>query len=214
MPKLLLVDDHSMIRTGLMKFIETFLPQTTFEEAKDGDSAFEKIKQDDYDLIIMDVNMPNTDSFGLLSNVIALKPKSKVLMFSMNAEEVYATRYLKLGAMGYLKKDEADSEIRKAITNLLNNKKYISSSLSEKLLADHQNDDKHENPFDKLSTREFEIVQHLSRGESLAAICQKLNLHSSTIGTHKARVFQKLGCKNVVELSELARAHNILPPSR
>ncbi|HEX8331550.1 MAG TPA: response regulator transcription factor, partial [Segetibacter sp.] len=137
MPALLLVDDHSMIRTGLMKFIETFLPQTTFEEATDGDSAFNKIKQNDYDLIILDVNMPNTDSLGLLSNIIALKPNSRVLMFSMNAEEVYATRYLKIGAMGYLKKDETDPEIRKAITKVLNNKKYISPSLSEKLLDNY-----------------------------------------------------------------------------
>jgi DNA-binding NarL/FixJ family response regulator len=112
-----------------------------------------------------------------------------------------------------LKKDETDSEIEKAITNLLNNKRYISSSLSEKLLADHHRDDHHENPFDKLSTREFEIVQHLSRGDSLAEICEKLNLHSSTVGTHKARIFQKLQCKNVVELSELAKVHKILPPS-
>jgi DNA-binding NarL/FixJ family response regulator len=213
MPNFLLVDDHSMIRTGLMKFIETFLPQTKFDEANDGDSAFEKIKQNDYDLVIMDVNMPNTDSLGLLSNVIALKPKSRVLMFSMNAEELFAKRYLKVGAMGYLKKDETDSEIRKAVTNVLNNKRYISPSLSEKLLADYQNDNMHENPFDKLSTREFEIVQHLSRGESLAEICEKLNLHSSTVGTHKARIFQKLQCKNVVELSELAKEHKILPPS-
>jgi DNA-binding NarL/FixJ family response regulator len=211
MPKLLLVDDHSMIRIGLMKFIETFLPQATFEEAHDGDSAFGKIKQNDYDLIIMDVNMPNTDSLGLLSNVLALKPKSKVLMFSMNAEEVYAIRYFKMGAMGYLKKDEMDSEIKKAITNVLNNKKYISPSLSEKLVADYHNE--HENPFDKLSAREFEIVQHLSRGESMSEICVKLNLHSSTVGTHKARIFYKLGCKNIVELSELAKEHKILPPS-
>ena len=211
MPNLLLVDDHSMIRTGLMKFIETFLPHATFEEATDGDSAFEKIKQRDYDLIILDVNMPNTDSLGLVSNIIALKPKSKVLMFSMNAEEVYATRYLKLGAMGYLRKDENDSEIQKAITNVLDNKKYISTSLTEKLLDDYSSDDKHQNPFDRLSTREFEIVQHLSRGESLAGICKKLNLHSSTVGTHKARIFEKLGVTNVVELNELAKAHNILP---
>ena len=213
MPNILLVDDHSMIRTGLMKFIETFLPHATFDEAHDGDSAFEKIKQHDYDIIVMDVNMPNTDSFGLLGNVIALKPKSRVLMFSMNAEEVYAKRYLKLGAMGYLKKDEMDTEIRKAITNVMNNKRYISPALSEKLLSDFQTDNKHENPFDKLSVREFEIVQHLSRGESLGDICEKLNLHSSTVGTHKARIFQKLGCKNVVELSELAKLHKILPPS-
>jgi DNA-binding NarL/FixJ family response regulator len=126
---------------------------------------------------------------------------------------MYARRYLKMGAMGYLRKDESDNEIKKAITNVLENKKYISPALSEKLLLDFQNDVHNENPFDQLSPREFEIVQHLSRGESLAEICEKLTLHSSTVGTHKARILKKLNCRNIVELSDLAKLHKVLPPA-
>jgi two-component system, NarL family, invasion response regulator UvrY len=213
MPHLLIVDDHYIIRTGLKQVIETFLAHTTVEEAFDGDSALEKVKHCDYDLIILDVNMPNTDSFGLLSNVLALKPNTKVLMFSMNDEGIYAKRYLSIGARGYIRKDASPGEIQKAITTVLNNKKFISAELGEKLLNDLQNKEQSQNPFDKLSPREFEIVQHLTRGESVAEISQNLKLHTSTIGTHKARIFDKLDCHNIIDLSELAKVHNVITTS-
>ena len=209
MPKLLLADDHFIIRTGLKFIIENFIPNSKIDEAEDGDSSFEKIKKNNYDLLILDVNMPNTDSFRLVSDILALKPGAKILMFSMNDEEVYARKYLKMGVMGYIKKDEHVEEIKKAITTILNNKKYISPGLSQILIEDlHGNNP--ENPFDILSRREFEIVQRLVRGESVAEICQKLTLHSSTVGTHKARIFEKLKCSNIIDLNLLAKVHNII----
>jgi DNA-binding NarL/FixJ family response regulator len=189
--------------------IDNFLPHCNIHEAEDGNSAFEKIKQNDYDLQMLDVNMPNTDSFGLISNILALKPGSKILMFSMNSEEIYAKRYLKMGAMGYLRKDASNDEIKKAITTVLNNKRYMSAELSERLLNDMRGNDNSENPFNNLSPREFEIVQHLIRGESLADLCSKLTLHSSTISNHKARIFEKLKCKNIIDLNTLAKIHNV-----
>jgi DNA-binding NarL/FixJ family response regulator len=210
MPNLLLVDDHYIIRVGIKQVIESFLFKSTIDEAYDGDSAIEKIKRNEYDLIILDVNMPNTDSFGLLTNILALKPNAKVLMFSMNDEGIYAKRYLTLGAMGYVRKDAPQGELQKAITAVLNNKKFISAELNEKLLNDLNSKNKSENPFDKLSPREFEIVQHLTLGESVAEISQSLKLHTSTVGTHKARIFEKLNCNNIIDLSALARAHNVI----
>lgn len=209
MPHILLTDDHSVIRAGMKIIIENFLAHSIIDEAEDGNSAFEKIKQNKYDLIILDVNMPGTDSFGLVSNIISYDPHLKILMFSMNDEEMYAKRYLKMGAMGYIKKDAPQDEIKKAITAVLNNKRYISALLNEKLLNDMHNGAT-ENPFDKLSPREFEIVQHLANGDSLGEICNKLTLHSSTVGTHKARIFEKLGCSNVIDLSNLAKVHNVI----
>lgn len=210
MPHFLVVDDHAIVRSGLILLIKDFMSHAEIDEAYDGDSAFKKIKQNNYDLIIMDVNMPNTDSFGLLNSILSFKPSTKIIIFSMNAEDLYAKRYLKMGAMGYLRKDTPGDEIQKAISSVLNNKKYISAELSEILLLDLR-DKKHlENPFDKLSPREFELVQHLSRGESVAQISQTLNLHKSTVGTHKARIFEKLQCTNVIELNKLAEIHNVI----
>ena len=209
MPKFLFVDDHAIVRTGLKRVIEDAIPHSIIDEAMDGDSALEKIKKNDYDLVVMDVNMPNTDSFGVLSTILAYKPALKIMMFSMNAEEIYAKRYMKMGAMGYLRKDSAGSEIKRAFEMVLDNKKYISSELSQMLLDVLHGDSGPDNPFDRLSARELEIVQHLIRGDSVGAISQKLHLHTSTIGTHKARIFNKLKCDNIIDLDKLAKLHNI-----
>lgn len=210
MPNILLADDHVIIRAGIKMMIENFLSDSHIDEAGDGNSAFELIKLKNYDLIMLDVNMPNTDSYGLISNILSLKPASKILMFSMNSEEIYTKRYLKMGALGYIIKDKEEAEIKKAITAVLNNKRYLSDEMNDKILKDFFTEETENNPFDKLSPREFEIVQHLIRGNSLAGICSDLTLQSSTVGTYKARIFEKLGCANMIDLSNLARLHNII----
>lgn len=210
MNNILLVDDHAIIRAGLKIYIENIIPFSIIDEASTGDIAFEKIKKKDYDLLIMDVNMPGTDSFGLVSNVMAIKPSSKILMISMNAEEIYAKKYLKLGAKGYISKDAPETEIKAAIDTVLNNKRYISSSLSQ-VLTEEALGNKSPNPFDSLSTQEFKILQFIIRGESVGDISQKLNLHTSTIGTHKAIIFKKLNCKNIVDIHALAKVYKIIP---
>lgn len=210
---ILLADDHAIIREGLKTYIQSMMPHSNVEETYDGNSTFEKIKHNDYDLIILDINMPATDSFGLVSNILAVKPESKILMFSMNSEEIFAKKYLNLGALGYLNKDASADEIKQAINNVMNNKRYISSSLTQALtdsaLGRKANN---RNPFNLLSSRELEIVRHLMKGESVSQIGAYLNLHTSTVGTHKARIFEKLNCKNVIEVNELARVHNFAQP--
>lgn len=210
MINVLLADDHVIIRAGLKIFIEHHVPHSVIDEAWDGDSAFKKIKEKDYHLIILDVNMPDTDSFGLVSNIISLKPEANILMFSMNAEEIYAKKYLQLGAKGYLSKASSEAEIKIALDNVINAKRYISPSLNQ-AFTEEVLGKKSSNPFDDLSPREFEIVLHLIRGESSAEICHALNLHTSTIGTHKARIFEKLHCSNIIDLRDLAKVYNIIP---
>ncbi len=210
MVNLLLVDDHEVIRSGIKTIIRQYIPHSVVDEAHDGDSGFEKIKNKDYDIILLDINMPNTDSFSLVSNILAFKPGSRILIFSMNDENIYAEKYIKMGAMGYLRKDEPGDTIIKAITGILDNRPFMSDSLKEKLISNIQGKKLCENPFDKLSPREFEIVQHLACGHPLSHISQTLNLHTSTVGTHKARIFQKLNCNNIIELNTLAKVHNII----
>jgi len=213
MIQILLADDHAIIRAGLKTYIQNIIPDSNIEEAFDGNSTFEKIKDNDYALIILDINMPATDSFGLVSNILAIKPESKILMFSMNSEEIFAKKYLNLGALGYLNKDASADEIKHAINNVMNNKRYMSSSLTQSLtdsaLGKKANN---QNPFDLLSSRELEIVRHLMKGESVSQIGAYLNLHTSTVGTHKARILEKLNCKNVIGINELARVHNFIQP--
>src|ERR1039457_4786247 len=113
-------DDHQMIRAALKRMLEDYLPGVHVDQAIDGNSAFEKVKKNNYDMIVLDVTMPNTDSFGLVSNILAIKPKSKILMFSVNTGEVYVKKYIQSGVMGYIHKDAPLEQIEKAVSTVLN----------------------------------------------------------------------------------------------
>src|SRR5437868_178437 len=211
MNRILLADDHEIMRSGLKLFINTLVPHSIIDEAWDGDSAMQLIKKGEYRLIVLDVNMPGTDSFGLVSNVISIRPDARILMFSMNAEEVYAKRYLQLGAKGYISKTASSAELGNAINAVLNNGRYIGPVLSQLLTEEALGTKAANNPFTRLSTREFEIVQHIINGESLTAICNTLCLQPSTVGTYKHRIYEKLNCKNIIDVNRLARIYNVIP---
>ncbi len=213
MLRILIVDDHSIVRTGLKLLIGTHMPESQIEEASDGVSALERIRLHPYDLAVMDVSMPQTDSFALVSAALVEDPSLKIIMFSMNSEELYAKRFLKLGAMGYLSKASPSTEIKRAIEMVLKNRRYISAELSEKLLMEADTKNNTENPFVALSQREFEIVQYLLQGASSSEISRNLSLHSSTIATYKARIFDKLKCTNLIEISNLAKMYQINQPA-
>ena len=156
----------------------------------------------------MDIQMPKTDTLGLMEYIHIKLPDSKVLVFSMSPENIYAKRFLKAGAKGFVSKDASLDEITKAINQVLNNKKYISPALADRL-ADESFTDAPDNPFDKLSRREFEIASLLLAGQTLTEISQSLNLQASTVGTHKARLFEKLNVGNIMDLKELANTYNL-----
>lgn len=210
MIRILLADDHEIIRSGLKLFINNMIPHCVIDEAWDGISTLEKVSQNDYQLIIMDLNMPGTNSFELLDNILLVKPSVNVLIFSINPEEVHAKRYLQLGAKGYVGKNAPVNELGTAIDTVLKNRRYVSPSLSD-TVNDEILNEKTINPFDTLSSREFEVVQHLIRGESLSGICHVTNLKASTVSTYKARILEKLHCKNILEVIQLAKIYNIFP---
>lgn len=208
MKNFLLIDDHEIVRSGVKTvLLELFKPCEIFEASNEKQSL-DQLKARKYDLIIMDVQMPDTDSAGLLKNIKIKTPDAKVLVFSMSAENLYAKRFMKLGAMGFVTKNSGLSELIKAINLALNNRKYISESFAE-ILAGEVGDEKSNNPFESLSSREFEIVSLIIHGKSLNEISDLLSIHSSTVSTHKSRLLEKLGVKNLPELLELARAFNL-----
>jgi DNA-binding NarL/FixJ family response regulator len=210
MYNILIADDHAIVSTGLQMLLRGTEFTSNIERAGNGDEAIDLIRKKTYDLVIMDINMPNTDSLNLLSLMLAIEQDMRVLIFSMNPEEIFAKRYLKLGAMGYLNKDAPNDEVVKAIVQVMvHHKNYFSENMLQILYYD-QIHDKKENPFNALSEREFEVTMHLLRGESLSELSHIMKLHASTIGTHKARLFEKLEVNNIIELSKLAKSYNIL----
>jgi DNA-binding NarL/FixJ family response regulator len=204
MKKILIADDHVIVRTGLILLIKEELDQVEIDECRDGEGTRKMIQNNEYDLIILDISMPFTDSFALLSYIFALRPKQKVLILTMSREDVYAKKFLNLGAKGFINKEADRSEIRKAIGCTLNNKRYLSSRMHDTLTGEML-DEINPNPFEALSPRELEIMNHLLEGKSISEIASILFLHISTVSTHKTNFMQKLGVSNIIELSKMVQ---------
>jgi two-component system, NarL family, invasion response regulator UvrY len=204
----LLIDDHAVLREGMRFILKEFYKECIIDEAENEAQAIKKIKENAYDLVVMDINMPETNALGLLKVALTYREDLKVLMFSMNSEKIHAKRYIEAGAKGFLSKDAPIDEIKKAVSTALNNKNYYSQDLINKLVLEKSGKEK-SSPFDKLSDREFEIASLLLAGKSLSEISSLLNIQTSTTGTHKAKLFEKLQVKNLVELIELANMYEV-----
>jgi two-component system, NarL family, invasion response regulator UvrY len=187
--------------------IKDFYPTVDIDEARDGDTAEICLKNESYSLVILDIQMPNTNSFELLDYIINLHPQTKVLVFSMSPEAIYGKRVIKAGAHGYLSKESSMDEVKKALQTIMNDRRYVSHKLLETLVDDDTNG-KAANPFSRLSSREFEITTFLLAGLSVSEIAQRVHLQPSTVGTYKSRIFEKLNVSNVIELKELATIYN------
>lgn len=208
MKKFLLIDDHEIVRSGVKNVLQELFKPSEIYEANDEMPALNLLKEHQYDLIIMDVQIPGTDTVRLMEFIKTKYPGTKVLIFSMSSEHVYARRFLKAGAMGFVSKNAGLTEFKKALELVLNDRKYISENLAE-LLAEEIGTQQPNNPFDKLSAREFEIAILLMGGKSGNDISELLSINSSTVGTHKARLFEKLGVNNLPELIEVARIYKL-----
>jgi DNA-binding NarL/FixJ family response regulator len=208
MINVLIADDHSIVITGL-KISLSQKYSCKVDTASNGDEAFKQVKANNYDLAILDVNMPGTDTSNLIHQLLSLKNNLRILVFSMYPEEFYAKKFLKMGVKGYLSKDSSKEEILLAIDTVLNDKIYLSEKVISKF-SKYVINNTPDNVFELLSVRELEVARHLFKGIRLNEICELMNLHPSTVGTHKARIFEKLGVENIVELRELAQLNNIL----
>jgi len=206
--KFLIVDDHVIVRSGIKFLLAEIYQLAEIHEASDGESATQKLNEHQFDLIMLDIQMPKTDSFGLMEYIHIKYPQARVLVFSVSAENTYARRFMKAGAYGFVSKEAPLEEIIKAINLVLNDRKYISETLAYKI-AEDSFAGRSDNPFNKLSPREFEIVSLLLSGQTVSDISQSLNIQTSTVGTHKARLFEKLSITNILELKELATAYNL-----
>ncbi|HEY8690254.1 MAG TPA: response regulator transcription factor [Chitinophagaceae bacterium] len=208
MKRFLLIDDHAIVRSGIKFWLSAEYENSEIDEAESGKEASQKINGSEYDLILLDIHMPETNSFELLKSILNTRPESKVLIFSMNSEGVYAKRFLKAGAMGFVSKDAPIEELKKAVDLTLNNKKYFSDLFLESV-QDEKNSNEYNNPFSSLSGREFEITNLLLEGKGVGEISILLNIKNSTTGTYKARIFEKLNLQNVLQLNDLAILYNI-----
>jgi DNA-binding NarL/FixJ family response regulator len=207
MKNFLVVDDHAIVRHGLKLLIADFYPGTEIIEAQNEVAAIEILKSVPFDLVFLDIQMPGSNSFDVLNFIISRQPNAKVLIYSMGSQTLYGKSLIKAGAHGYLSKDAPMSEIQKAMATVLDGKKYISQELLGVLVDDLANGEP-TNPFLKLSPRETEITNFLLQGLSVSEISSRVNLQTSTVGTYKSRIFEKLDVTNLIQLKEIATLYH------
>ena len=209
MAHILLADDHNIVRAGIRRLIGEHFRGVQIDEAGDGNDTLNRLRSNGYDLVLLDISMPDADFGQLMDWMKVTSPGTRVLVFTMHREDIYGVRCLNLGARGFLQKTASEEEIIRAIKRVLDDKKYISPNLAE-LLAESRNNPEQSNPFDHLSEREMGIAILLNKGKSLPEICDILHIQYSTANTHKRRLFEKLNVHSILSLSKLMQAYKIV----
>lgn len=205
--RIIVADDHGIVRMGLMQTLKRLLPDAAVTEVEDFKSMYKVISTEELDLAIMDVNMPNGTVQEAIDYIKIHQPKLKILIFSSQDEDLYALRYLKMGAGGYLSKQSPSSVIETALTSMLTTGRYASEAVKEAMFFESVSGHTKTSPVEALSDRELQIANKLAEGLPLKEISNQLNLHSSTISTYKNRLFEKLQIKSIPELVEILRMY-------
>jgi DNA-binding NarL/FixJ family response regulator len=208
MISILVADDHAVVRQGVKQILADVNDMAVKDEAQDGSETLEKVLQNDYDVVLLDISMPGRSGLEVLEDIKNQRPKLAVLILSMHPEEQYAVRALRAGASGYLTKASAPQELIGAIRKVASGGKYVTSSLAEKL-ADELEIDTEKLPHERLSNREHQVMLMLAAGKSVSDIADELCLSVKTISTYRTRIMDKMGMKKNAELT-LYAVHNKL----
>lgn len=208
MVRILIADDHPIVRRGLRDIIAEMPDTIIIDEVDDGRDALSKTRGEDYDVVILDIAMPGSDGIDVLEQMKREKPNCPVLMLSMYSEEQFAVRALRTGAAGYLTKTSAPNELIAAVQKVLSGGRYVSSSLAENLVSHLQETEGQ--PHEMLSNREFQIMCLIASGRTAAEIAKALSLSVKTISTYRSRILKKTGIENNVELAKYALRHNLV----
>lgn len=199
MIKILIADDHSIVRQGLKQIVAEEGDMIVSAEAGNSDELFIGIEQNDCDIIILDINMPGRSGIELLKDLKKIKPELPVLILSMYGEEQYGVRSIKAGASGYLKKVSAPEELVKAIRKIISGSKYINSALAERLADSVEKNNIQ--PHETLSDREYEIMCKIASGKTAEEISEELAISVHTVYSYRNRIFEKMNFKSNVDLS-------------
>jgi len=210
MLRILIADDHTVVRKGLRQILLEEFPTAEITETAAAAALFLKVLREDWDVVITDISMPDKSGLEVLQQIRRDHPRLPVLILSAHSEDQYAIRALKAGASGYLCKDSASEELVTAIRRILLGKKYITSSLAEKLAFHLDLDDSDRPPHESLSDREFEVMKFLASGKVVSEIASQLCLSVTTISTYRARILTKMNLKTNYDLTRYAMENNLL----
>ena len=203
MIKIMIVDDHAIVREGLKQIVRQTDDMEVVAEAENGSDMLKILQEKTFDIVLLDISIPGRNGIDYLKDVKQLKPDLPVLILSMHPEEQFAMRALTAGAAGYLTKKSASRELIAAIRKVADGRKYVSPEFADKILMELDKDAE-KPPYKRLSDREFEVMRRIASGETISEIAEGLNLSVQTISTYRSRILDKMNLKTSAELTYYA----------
>lgn len=207
--KILIADDHAIVRKGLIELLREEFPVLSIFEAVNSQQTLDILTKDKMDVIMLDISMPGRNGLETLKQIRSNGVKSPVLMLSMHPEDQYAIRSLRAGASGFINKETATEELLTAVHRIIKGRKYISASVAEKL-AQVAETGASETAHDSLSDREMQVLQNIASGKTVSEIADELCLSVNTISTYRARLLEKLALNNNAGLTRYAMDHELI----
>jgi len=210
MRKILIIDDHYIVRQGLKQILVSTFQQIIVDEAVNGEDALKRITKTDYDIILLEIALPDIDGFELLAQLMKLRPKSKILVLSMYCEENYVVQAIKLGASGYLTTNGSPWELVMAIKTVLSDKKYFGTNVVENLFFNLDKEPQEKMPHELLTPRELQVLRMLATGKRLKKIADELSLSLSTVSTYRIRILKKLNLQTNADIIRYSVNYGLL----
>ncbi len=209
MIRIVIADDHTIVRHGLKQIVDAELNMTTVGEAKNGNEVLELVRKTPTDIVVLDISMPGRNGLETLKDLKREYPSIAVIVLSMHPKDQYAVRVIKAGAAGYLTKEDAPEELVSAIKKAFRGEKYISPEVAE-LLADYIEHGSSDTPHELLSDREYQVFCEIGKGKSITQISEELFLSVKTISTYRTRIIEKTGMTNNAEITRYYIEHNLV----
>jgi two-component system, NarL family, invasion response regulator UvrY len=209
MIRVLIADDHAIVRRGLIEILVRDLEGAVCGEAENAQQVLAQVRNHAWDVVILDVSMPGRSGIDVLADLKLAQPKLPILVLSMHPEDQYGKRVLKAGAAGYMNKNSAPEELIKAIRKVLAGGRYVSPALAEKLALD-LSENHARMPHETLSDREFEVLRLIASGKTVTQIAEELHLSAATISTYRARILEKMNMATTAELMRYAFQNHLV----
>jgi len=212
MIRVLLADDHSIVRAGLCRIVEESGDMTVVAEAADGKKAIQKARDTKPDVAVIDISMPEFDGLEVTSRLMDDQPGLPVIILTMHEEEQYVVRAIEAGAMGYITKKSAPEKLVNAIRKVLAGQRYLSPEATETLALRVARGAKGQSPLDSLSNRELQVLKRLAQGNTNREIAAAYNISIKTVDTYRLRLLKKLNLRNNADISRFAIQNNLIEP--